>query len=191
MDAPESCEGLCLPPQPFSLRSFPSDPAGKKTPSPLGRAAPGAGSPAPACTARWQSCCWAGEGSGLQGEKPLLWHGSSRVLGLGTWHTESRTQGRFWHGVSCQCSSPEGAEWCVGGAVRRGDLQQDVLHCLLPTAAPAGAARPCVHPLAPNQCSTAVHSTWQPEMQNYEADRTIPIIDGLFRGASSPLHANK
>lgn len=77
MDTPESCERLRLPPQTLSLRRFPSDPAGKKHLLPSGELPL-------ELAAQLLSALRGGKGSGLQGEKPLLWHSSSRVLGLGT-----------------------------------------------------------------------------------------------------------
>lgn len=75
--------------------------------------------------------------------------------------------------------------------MRRGDLQQDLLLCLLPTAAPGGAARPWVHPLAPK--SAFYSHAQQLAARNAELGgyRTISVADGLFRGASSLLCANK
>lgn len=77
-----------------------------------------------------------------------------------------RTKGRFWD-----------SGWCCED--RR------------PSAGPVSCPWRCSHPLHQNQCSTAMPSTWQAEMQNWEGYRTIPATDGLFRGASSLLCANK
>lgn len=89
------------------------------------------------------------------GRKPR--NSSSPVLALGI--QEFRTKGRFWLELRV-------GRVALGGAVRRGDLGQDLLHCLLPAAAPGGAARPCVHPLPQNSVFYSMHSTWQPEMRD-------------------------